>query len=202
MVVHRHQRTVILITLFVLGAAATFAVAQSGRKEAQTPSPQIPDNEKNRKGRELPTAFIVVTAEPDYAAIAQEYVRYSSEGLEYHARGGCVVELKKIPGARVVEDEDVPRPEARDTAFTEVDAWVIWMELQWDKGTRAGSLPFKVRYLLFEPATGRMVASGYGNPVRQTWGRPKTRFSSPEELAREAGRDIADKVMWELERIR
>lgn len=199
---------IVFLTVCAFGAATSLALAQSGRKDSQappaTPTTQTSQPENDKKDRELPKAFIVMTAEPDYSREAHEYLGYAPvKDLESHARGGCVLELKKIPGVRVVEDEDVPRSEAREVALTEEDAWVVWMELQFEKDTqRRTNAPFKMRYLLFEPRTGRMIASGYGTGVRQTWGTPPVRFSSLEDLAREAGRDVADKLVRDLRTIR
>ena len=92
---------------------------------------------------------------------------------------------------------DVPRWEARETALGEDEAWVVWLELRWQQTITRDATPFKLRYLLFEPRTGKIVASGYGRGVRQTWGRPLPRTSIEDQL-RTAGRDIADQVVSEL----
>jgi hypothetical protein len=52
--------------------------------------------------------------------------------------------------------------------------------------------------LLFEPGTGKTIASGYGNPKVQTWGMPQPFRDSVEDQLRRAGRDIAKQVMSEL----
>jgi hypothetical protein len=98
---------------------------------------------------------------------------------------------------RVVGDVDVPRWEARETAHGEDEAWVVWLELRWQQNVTRDATPFRLRYLLFEPRTGRIVSSGYGRGVRQTWGRPTPRTSIEDQL-RTAGRDIADQVVSEL----
>ena len=109
-----------------------------------------------------------------------------------------MLELRSIPGAKVSEDEDVARWEARETALGEDKAWVVWMELRWDKTSSTyESTPFRLRYLLFEPRTGRIAASGVGKGVRQIWGT-QPRYTSLEEQLREAGRDVADQVVSEL----
>ena len=99
---------------------------------------------------------------------------------------------------RVVGDADVPRWEARETALGEDEAYVVWLELTWPQTiTRDAVAGFKLRYLLFEPRTGKIVSSGYGRGVRQTWGRPVPRTDITEQL-RNAGRDIADQIISEL----
>ena len=92
---------------------------------------------------------------------------------------------------------DVPRWEARETALGEDEAWVVWLELRWQQTVTRDATPFKLRYLLFEPRTGRIVSGGYGRGVRQTWGRPLPRTGIEDQL-RAAGEDIADQVVSEL----
>lgn len=196
-----------IIALAVIGASGLHA--QSGRKETQSqdnaaPSANSRPTKDNKNDKELPTAFIVATAPPDHGpSIYASY--YQRPNFEYHARGGCLVELKGIRGVKVVEDEDLDRWEARQTALSEDKAWVIWMELSWDKATSFNSAinlpinssPFRLRYLLFEPGTGKIAASGYGNGVRQTWGT-NPRRTTLEEQVQEAGRNIAYQVISEL----
>jgi hypothetical protein len=106
-----------------------------------------------------------------------------------------------MPGMQVVEDEDVARWEAREAALAESRTWVVWMELRWDKTmTTYDPTPFRLRYLLFEPGTGRIAASGVGRGVRQTWGRSQPRPASLEEQVRQAGRNVAEQVLSELRR--
>ena len=97
-------------------------------------------------------------------------------------------------------DVDVERWEAREAALAEDKAWVIWMELRWDKiSSTYDSTPFRLRYLLFEPGTGRVVASGVGKGTKETWGK-QPRNTSLEEQVRQAGRDIAAQVASELKK--
>lgn len=187
--------------------ACALALAQSGRTPPP-PDPATPQpgdsrpRQVNNRRRELPSAFIVVTAPPDGS---QETSPFVSSGyppttdFEEIARGGCLVALRNLNGVkRVVGDVDVPRWEARETALGEDEAWVVWLELRWQQSVATrDAAPFKLRYLLFEPRTGKIVSSGYGRGVRQTWGRPLPRTGIEEQL-RTAGRDIADQVVSEL----
>lgn len=187
--------------------ACALALAQSGR----TPPPPDPNTQPppgdsrprqvNNRRRELPSAFLVVTAPPDGS---QETSPFVSSGyppttdFEEIARGACLVALRNYNGVkRVVGDVDVPRWEARETALGEDEAWVVWLELRWQQTVTRDAAPFKLRYLLFEPRTGRIVSGGYGRGVRQTWGRPLPRTGIEEQL-RNAGRDIAEQVVSEL----
>lgn len=186
--------------------ACVLALAQSGR----TPPPPDPATTQPRDSRprqvanqprELPSAFIVVTAPPDGSQESSPFVPSGyppTTDFEEMARGGCLVALRNYNGVkRVVGDVDVPRWEARETALGEDEAWVVWLELRWQQNVTRDATPFKLRYLLFEPRTGKIVASGYGRGVRQTWGRPLPRTSIEDQL-RTAGRDIADQIVSEL----
>jgi hypothetical protein len=190
-----------ILFLYLIGASGWLSHAQSGRKETQSqdnaePSKNSRTTKDNKKDKELPTAFIVATAPPTHDhSIAANY--HQPPNFEYHARGGCLAELTSIRGAKVIEDEDLDRWEARQTALAEDKAWLIWMELRWDKPTAVNSTQFRLRYLLFEPGTGKIAASGYGNGIRQTWGTDPRRTTLEEQL-REAGRDIANQVISDL----
>lgn len=186
--------------------ACALALAQSGRTPpppdpATTPPGDSRPRQVNNRPRELPSAFIVVTAPPDGSQESSPFVPpgYApTTDFEEMARGGCLVALRNYNGVkRVVGDMDVPRWEARETALGEDEAWVVWLELRWQENVTRDATPFKLRYLLFEPRTGRIVSSGYGRGVRQTWGRPLPRTSIEDQL-RTAGRDIADQVVSEL----
>lgn len=190
-----------ILILLLMSASGWHLQAQSGRKERESqdntaPSKITRTENKRNEPKELPKSFIVATASADlrhspYAGYPQQ------QNFEYLARGGCLVELKGIPGVKVIEDEDVERWEARQTALAEDKAWLIWMELRWDTPTSANHSPFRLRYLLFEPGTGRITASGYGSGIKRTWGTNQ-RPGSLEEQVRQAGRDIAYQVISEL----
>lgn len=203
----RHVRPAsALLAACLACCACVLVLAQSGRTppppDPATPRPSdTRPRQVNNQQRELPSAFIIVTAPPDGS---QETSPFVSSGyppttdFEEMARGGCLVALRNQNGVkRVVSDVDVPRWEARETALGEDEAWVVWLELKWQQNITRDSPPFKLRYLLFEPRTGKIVSSGYGRGIRQTWGRPLPRTSIDEQL-RNAGRDIADQIVSEL----
>jgi hypothetical protein len=199
------RHSLALLSLCLVGAAAGLSPAQSGRAPAPpaAPADAPPGNQRPRQAgntrRELPSAFVVVTAPPDGSQETSPYVPGYAQAtdLEELARGGCLVELKNLPGVRVIEDVGVARWEARETALGEDDAWVVWLELKWTQTITRDAPAFKLRYLLFEPRTGKLVSSGYGRGIRQTWGRPLPRTSVEDQL-RAAGRDIAEQVVSEL----
>jgi hypothetical protein len=189
--------------------ACALALAQSGRTPPP-PDPSAPQpgdsrpRQVNNKRREPPPAFIIVTAPPDGSQESSPFVSSGyppTTDFEEIARGGCLVALRNLNGVkRVVGDVDVPRWEARETALGEDEAWVVWLELRWQQNITRDSVPFKLRYLLFEPRTGKIVAGGYGRGVRQTWGRPIPRTSLEDQL-RTAGSDIAEQVVSELTKV-
>ncbi|HEX8336744.1 MAG TPA: hypothetical protein VF621_08435 [Pyrinomonadaceae bacterium] len=193
--------------LCMLCATTPPSAAQSGRRQQPSdPAGDAPASSRPRRaGKQepaLPDSFIVVTAFPDDTRQDNSQTSFTPPpGLESEARGACVLELRRTPGMKVVEDEDVARWEAREAALAESRTWVVWMELRWDKTvTTYDPTPFRLRYLLFEPGTGRIAASGVGRGVRQTWGRPQMRPASLEEQVRQAGRNVAEQVLSELRR--
>ena len=201
-----------LLSLCLACAAAVLAHAQSGRTPAppdpaaNTPQPggSRPRQVNNQPLREFPSAFVVASAPPDGSQADTPYIPPGYEptkDFEEIARGACLVALRNQNGVkRIVGDADVPRWEARETALGEDEAWVVWLELRWQPTVTRDATPFKLRYLLFEPRTGKIVSSGYGRGVPQTWGRPLPRVDIEEQL-RNAGRDIASQVASELKKI-
>ena len=203
----RHVRlSSALLSACLACCACALALGQSGRTPPP-PDPATPPpgdsrpRQVNGGRRELPTAFIVVTAPPDGSQESSPFLASGyppTTDFEEIARGGCLVALRNHNGVkRVVGDVDVPRWEARETALGEDEAWVVWLELRWQQTVTRDATPFKLRYLLLEPRTGRIVSGGYGRGVRQTWGQPLPRTSIEDQL-RTAGRDIADQVVSEL----
>lgn len=194
-----HLWRMIASFLCVVIATCSISEAQSGRKQNQTePKPASRHGSepvKRGKKEQEPPAFVVVTSVPSYN---QQHYQTLNHNVEYYARGGCLLELKKIQGAKVIEDEDVSRWEAREMAQTEDRGWVIWIELKWGESLSVNPTSFRLRYLLFEPGSGKTIGSGYGNPDKQTWGQPRPTQASIEEQAQQAGRDIARQVMSEL----
>jgi hypothetical protein len=200
------RKALILLTLCLTFTPCAPSLAQSGLAQAPASAgsaqPGSVRPRQVKRERELPTSFIVVSAPPDGSQETSPYVPPGyADTLEPEelVRGGCLVELRNLPGVKVIEDVDVARWEARETALGEDEAWVIWLELKWNQSITRDAIPFKLRYLLFEPRTGKIVSSGYGRGIRQTWGRPRPRTDIREQL-REAGRDIADQVVSELRR--
>src|ERR1044071_588733 len=181
-------------------SAPSDAAAQTGMR------PRRAGRSARESAKDSPHAFIIMTAAPGspspFDSDPNAAYFYHPPGREAEAGGGCLNELRSVQGARVVQDEDVARWEAREAALGESDAWVIWMELRWDKATTSAydPTPFRLRYLLFEPGTGRIVASGTGRGVKQTWGRSPSRRETLEEVVRRAGQDVAAQVLSELKR--
>ncbi|MCM3872381.1 MAG: hypothetical protein ND895_16990 [Pyrinomonadaceae bacterium] len=198
---HQSKQVFSLLTICLMCASASALLAQSGRKQTETASPTVPQAGRDDKRDQVPPpAFIVLTSAPERSRYTGAHAGYAQPpSLEYQARGGCLLALRKIRGAKVSEDEDVARWEARETARTENKAWVIWMELRWDKTISTyDPTPFRLRYLLFEPRTGRIAASGVGRGVKHAWGKGQPLNISLEEQLRQAGRDIAAQVVSEL----
>jgi hypothetical protein len=202
------RKATALLSLCLVCAAAVLTYAQSGRAPS-APAPPTPQaagsrpRQVNQSARELPSAFIVATAPPDGSQETSPYTPQYTPNTEFEeiARGGCLAALRGFDGVKkVIGDVGLARWEARETALGEDESWVIWLELKWTQTITSDAPPFRLRYLLFEPRTGRVVASGYGRGVRQTWGQPRPRVSVEDQL-REAGRDIAEQVASELKNL-
>lgn len=201
------RQRLVIVFLCTLAAFASNTFAQSGRKQIPEPSRSAPADKKQspKQDMEPPLNLAVVTSAPDLSQVLGFNTDFvPPTNLEYYARGGCLLELKsasasKLPGLKFIEDEDVPRWEAREMARTD-EHWVVWMELKFESPISASSVSFKLRYLLLEPQTGKIIASGFGNPVRQIWGRSPSRSVTVEDQAREAGRDVARQVISELQK--
>jgi hypothetical protein len=178
---------------------ASTTLGQSGRKSNQHPLPDNSRAEKSKSKDQIPPfTFIVATAPSPYQDNNYQSGLSPQSNLEYLVRGGCVVELKNVPGVKVIEDEGVARYEAREMALSEDDAWIIWIEQRVEQAFLSDSTLPRLRYLLFEPRTGKIVASGNGMAYRSTWGKPTPRQVSWEDQAQNAGRDIAKQVLKEL----
>jgi hypothetical protein len=198
----------VIVFLCALTVIASDTFAQSGRKQLPIPPP----NDSTEKTQSLkpdtepPLNLAIVTNATDVSQVLGFSTGFAPlpTNLEYYARGGCLQELKnasgaKLPALKFIEDENVPRWEAREMARTD-ENWVVWMELKFESPTSASSITFKLRYLLLEPQTGKIIASGFGNPVRQIWGKPASRPAAVEDQAREAGRDVARQIISELQK--
>ncbi len=191
-----------IICLVLLFAFTT--LAQSGRqRETTDENKTVPTVKRGRlsisdANESQATSFIVATALPERIPKNLEYSYSRNLDLEYEARRAVSLELKKALSAKVIEDEDIERREARETAMSEDETWVVWIEIKWENdANQLYATSFRVRYLLFEPGTGKLKSSSFGVKTKQTWGTSQQQTSF-EEQAREAGRSIADQIIDEF----
>jgi hypothetical protein len=182
--------------LCLILACVSIASAQSGRKSVwHDPKPvskTVIDG--GNIGALTPRAFLVVTSPPTRPEVGQP----AKSDYESYVRGACLNELLRLKDVKVMEDENISGRGARELAQLETDAYVIWMELKWVAATQYDQTPFRLRYLLLEPDSGKTIASGYGTPALWIWGLPHLRHSLDEQL-QEAGRNVVSKVMAELQ---
>jgi len=181
--------------LSLILAFSLIASAQSGRKSVlNDPKPASKtENDRENNRIQTPRAFLVVTSAPPQPEKGQP----ARPDYEYQVRGACLNELQRIKGVKVMEDENISSREARELAQFETDTYVVWMELKWVGVTQYNQTPFRLRYLLLEPDSGKTIASGYGTPALWVWGLPHLKYSLEEQL-QEAGRNVAHRVMEEL----
>jgi hypothetical protein len=176
-------------------AFGSIAFAQSGRKsvwnEPKPASKTVFDG--GNIGALTTRAFLVVTPAPPRPEKGQP----ARPDYESYVRGACLNELLRMKDVKVMEDEKISSREARELAQLETHTYVIWMELKWVGATQYDQTPFRLRYLLLEPDSGKTIASGYGTPALWIWGLPHLKYSLEEQL-QEAGRNVASKVMMEL----
>jgi hypothetical protein len=179
--------------LCLIFACSSVAPAQSRRKpDDPKPAPTIDhDARNNRTSAQL--TFLIVTPTPPPPAENQP----QTPDYSHQIRGACMSELGRVRGVRSMEDEDISSREARDLAQIETDTYVVWMELKWVGTTQYSQTPFRLRYLLLEPGSGKTLASGYGTPTLWVWGLPNKKYSLEEQIDG-ASRNVAAKVIAEL----
>ena len=121
---------------------------------------------------------------------------------------GCVSRLKSAPSLDVTTGGDLNRKEASDYAKASTDIFVAWLEPELDRLDPNRNDPVyddsvRVRYVLFEPGTGKMKTHGmvYMRPYRPRLGGvgvplPLPRgMSTIESHLRQAGEDAADRML-------
>lgn len=204
-------RTVSVLLTCLLLAAASAVLAQSGRKQKKTapePPPQgvkapekTPEVPKDHSDSDQPTSekpadkektavsFIVGTGMSDMNLP----MSFSSI-----AREGCLRELRAGTFVNATESINMTRSEAIEVAKKSDKTYVILMELEIDRMT---GNDVEVRFTLYEPKTGRQIASGVGYPATQTRGIPLPPLggSRIEVRIELSARDVAHRVMNKLQ---
>lgn len=201
------------LALCLLIVAGSAALAQSGRKQKKTtpePPPQgvkMPEEKSDPKGHSDSDApqpedkqkekapalhFLVGTSMQENFNVPMMYTDI--------AREGCLRELRTNPAVQVTAINNLTRGEAIEAAKKDDKRYVIWMELVVDQFTANTYEGFDLRFMLFEPKTGKVLATGSGYPQTQT-GRtplPPIGMNRAEVRVELAGRDVARRVLSRL----
>jgi len=185
-----YSLTTFLCLIFVCGSIAS---AQSRRNPDSSDSKPASTKDRDPRNNRMSLTFLVVTPTPSQPDENQP----QTPDYSHLIRGACMSELGRVTGVKTMEDEDISSREARELAQFETDTYVVWMELKWVVATQYSRTPFRLRYLLLEPGSGKTLASGYGTPALWVWGLPDKKYSLEEQLDG-GSRDVAQKVLAEL----
>jgi len=182
-------------------------LAQSGRRQNKPLSPPTPvvtkdEGEARTKAKPsadkpAPMATIIVGGDKfDMSTVISGYL---TEAME-----SCIVELNRSRGLEARGGGNMTRKEAIDRAKKETEAHVLWLSVRVD-GNRQDDIA--VSYSLFMPQTGKVLTFGNIYLASRRVGRgpvgvgiPSTSGRVPlQYLMREAGRDVAGRVMDKLQ---
>jgi hypothetical protein len=194
---------------------SALAMAQSGRKQKKSvpePPPQgvkapeekpeqpapghsdsdAPQADDKEKEKAPALRFLVGSAMPENFNVPMMYADI--------AREGCQRELRTNPAVIVSAQSNMTRGEAINAAKKDDKTYVVWIELVVDQFTANTYEGFDLRFALFEPKTGKVLATGSGYPQAQT-GRtplPPIGASRAEVRLELAGRDVGRRVLARL----
>ncbi|MEK7833743.1 MAG: hypothetical protein AAB401_21830, partial [Acidobacteriota bacterium] len=112
---------------------------------------------------------------------------------------GCLNEFRReLKTIQLSSERNQHRSDAMKAA-KEGDAYVVWIELRYDRMGAGSMNGLDMRYTLFEPKTAKQIAFGSGYP-RQPGGlgAPPLGGSRDQVYVDWAGRDIAQQVIKRL----
>ncbi len=199
------KSTVVVFACLLLLAAA--AVGQSGRKQKKAdpqpvvqgvnqpetrtvPEPEVVPDKPKEKELEKGKAIMISTAMTD-----MEVPMFYADV----ARDGCLNEFRReLKTIQLSSERNQHRSDAMKAA-KEGDAYVVWIELRYDRMGAGSMNGLDMRYTLFEPKTAKQIAFGSGYP-RQPGGlgAPPLGGSRDQVYVDWAGRDIAQQVIKRL----
>jgi hypothetical protein len=197
----KHRCLLIVCALLILCLSQS-TLAQSGRRQSKNPSPTPPvtvepktENEaKPPAVKPAPVATIIVSGDRLGSSL------YIPSGYVDVAIRSCVDRLEESASLAVTVGGNMTRKESIDRAKKEKDSHVLWLEVKMEE---YGTNEVSIGYAVFAPQTGKSMTSGRvylgskglgSGGVRV--GVPSTsRRMSLEYQMREAGRDVAERVM-------
>ena len=196
------------LAALVIASAFPVDASQSGRRIPKRPKQTDPVPAEKSESPDDSTK-----TDPDRKLIPVRVAKslpgvMSSPYLAAYVVDGCVSRLKSAPSLDVTTGGDLNRKEASDYAKASKDIYVAWLEPELDRLDPHRNDPVyddrvRVRYVLFEPVTGKMKTHGmvYLRPYRPTVGGvgvplPLPRgVSTIESHLRQAGEDAADRML-------
>jgi hypothetical protein len=192
--------------LFCLLMLNAIAFGQSGRKQKKA-DPQPPIQGVNQpEARTVPEPEVVPEKpkekDPGHSVMVSTAMADIGVSSFYPdaSRRGCIDEFRKaLRTIQISEERNQHRSDAIKYAKDGDNTYVVWMEFEVDRfGTT--NYGFELRYTVFEPKTGKVVASGYGYPRQPTGpiSLPPIGASRVDVYADWAGRDVALQVMKRL----
>jgi hypothetical protein len=204
-------RRVCLLTLCavsLLVCLSQAALAQSGRRQNKPLSPPTPvaaDDEKEAKPETKPRAekpgpsATVIVGGDRFGSSAYTISGYIDEAIE-----ACVAELNRSHGLEARGGGGMSRKEAIDRAKKETETYVLWLDLRVE-GSRENDI--SVSYTLFMPQTAKVLTFGNVYLATRRAGRGPVSVGVPtpggrmplQYLMREAGRDVAERVIDKLQ---
>ncbi|HWP45186.1 MAG TPA: hypothetical protein VNO14_18230 [Blastocatellia bacterium] len=199
-----------LLLAFFITTVAVAAGAQSGRRIPKKSEPPAPV--QGAKDEEPPVKTEAKTEAPGLAimVVRDTNSMRSPEYLADAAIDSISSRLKEARSLSVRRTRGMNRKEASDHAKQSKTEHVLWVELDFDTMMRSSvdrSRPeFHINYTLFAPETGKVAASGrvYERPYQPRVGGVGIPLPVPgarqhiEYLVRQAGEDLAERVMSEL----
>ncbi|MDQ3012715.1 MAG: hypothetical protein M3X11_18650 [Acidobacteriota bacterium] len=182
------------------------ALAQSGRKQKKAenqPPPQGINQPETRtvaepeiapdkpKEKEKGPGIMVSTAMPD-----MEVPMYYADA----AREGCFNELRReLKAIELRQERNQHRSDAIKAAKGEDGAYVVYIELTYDRMGAGSMNGLDLRYTIFEAKTSKVLGTGSGYPRQpNTGGAPPMGASRDQVYIDWAGRDIAQQVIKRL----
>jgi len=202
--------SIMTLVLFAIFASSIITVegAQSGRrvpKKNDSPAPvqgtaEEPAPSETAPKKPEPAKVPVVIARDSPSMRSSEY-------LANVAIDGVTERLKESSTLQIARGRGMSRKEASDHARGSKTDYVLWVELNYDT-MMANRVPsdsarisdLTVEYAVYAPETGKVAASGrvYGRPSRSSVGGvglPLPGNQHIEYVVRQAGQDVADRVM-------
>jgi hypothetical protein len=188
-----------------MAAAASAALAQSGRRIPRQPSSPDPKPQAQTEPAIQPST----PAEPRLPILVVKNLptAASSSIFANIALEGCIEELKLSPAVQVSTSKDKNRKEASDYAKASTDTYIVLIQLESDVLDQGSLIELNPRslsltYIVFTPGTGKIKTQGR---VFQGQSRGPLSVPVPNSNAsydyefRRCGREAAGRVLDALD---